>query len=259
MTPLLAAEGLKLAVPGRTLCSGLSFAVHAGEVWALVGPNGAGKTTLLHALAGLRGTAAGTVRLGDRAIREWTPRERALRIGLLPQDTVDAFPDTAMEVALAGRHPRVARWRAESVEDVQAARDALAAVGCADLAQRNVQTLSGGERRRVAIAMLLAQDPGVMLLDEPANHLDVAQEVRVLALVAARAREDGRAVVMALHDLTLAARHATHALLMGREGARAGPARDMLTERNLSALFGQPLAAIPFEGSTAFVPRGARE
>ncbi|MFO1304252.1 MAG: ABC transporter ATP-binding protein [Burkholderiales bacterium] len=259
MTALLAGDDLALAVPGRTLCKGLSFAVNAGEVWVLVGPNGAGKTTLLHVLAGLRAPAAGTVRLGDRAIREWTPRERALRIGLLAQDTFDAFPDTALEIALAGRHPHLARWRAESSEDVQAARDALAVVGCADLAQRNVQTLSGGERRRVAIAMLLAQDPEVMLLDEPANHLDVAHEVRVLDLIAARAREAGRAVVMAVHDLTLAARHATHALLIGRDGASAGPARAMLTERDLSALFGQRLAAIPFEGSTAFLPRGERE
>ncbi|MFO1302656.1 MAG: ABC transporter ATP-binding protein [Burkholderiales bacterium] len=256
---MLAAHDLTLAVPGRVLCTGLSFAVSAGEVWVLVGPNGAGKTTLLHVLAGLRAPAAGMVLLGDRPIREWTPRERALRIGLLPQDTVDAFPDTAMEVALAGRHPRVPRWRAESSEDVQAAREALAAVECAQLAQRNVQTLSGGERRRVAIAMLLAQDPAIMLLDEPANHLDVAHEVRVLALAASRAREDGRAVVMAMHDLTLAARHATHALLMGRDGVSAGPAGELLTERNLSALFGQRLAAVPFDGSTAFLPLGARD
>ncbi len=259
MTPLLAADGLAIAVPGRTLCAELSFTVNAGEVWVLVGPNGAGKTTLLHVLAGLRAPAAGTVRLGDRPIRDWTPRERALRIGLLPQDTVDAFPDTAMEVALAGRHPRVPRWRAESDDDVRAAREALDAVECGPLAQRNVQTLSGGERRRVAIAMLLAQDPGVMLLDEPANHLDVAHEVRVLALVGARAREGSRAVVMAMHDLTLAVRHATHALLLGRDGASAGPAQEMLTERRLSALFGQPLAAVPFEGSIAFLPRSVRD
>ena len=258
MSPLLSVEYVTLAVPGRTLCRGLSFAVSANEVWAIVGPNGAGKTTLLAALAGLRAPAAGTIRLGDRAIREWTPRERALRIGLLPQDTVDAFPDTAIEIALAGRHPHVPRWRAESDDDVATAKAALDAVECASLADRNVQTLSGGERRRVALAMLLAQDPEVMLLDEPTNHLDVAHEVRVLELLARRVREGRRAIVMSLHDLTLAARHATHALLFGFDGVSAGPAREMMTAPKLSALYGQALAGVPFEDGTAFLPRAAK-
>jgi iron complex transport system ATP-binding protein len=252
---LLACAGVTLAVPGRTLCTNLSFAVHAGEVWVLVGPNGAGKTTLLATLAGLRAPAAGTVRLGDRELRDWAPRERARKLGLLPQDTFDAFPDTALEIALAGRHPHVPRWRAESLRDVSAARDSLAAVDAGDLAERNVQTLSGGERRRVAIAMLLAQDPGVMLLDEPTNHLDVAHEVRVLDVFARRAAADGRhAVVMSLHDLTLATRHATHALLFGFGGVSAGPAAEMLTEKRLSALYGQPLVAIAHPRGTAFLP-----
>jgi iron complex transport system ATP-binding protein len=245
---------LSLAVPGRTLCRGLSFAVRAGEIWAAVGPNGAGKTTLLATLAGLRAPAAGSIELDGRALREWTPRGRALRIGLLPQDTVDAFPDTALEIALAGRHPHVPRWRAESRDDVALAEAALEAVDCAGLAQRNVQTLSGGERRRVALAMLLAQDPAVMLLDEPTNHLDIAHEVRVLDLLASRAAGK-RAMVVAIHDLTLAARHATHALLMGFDGAAAGPVDEMLTERRLSALYGQPIARVPFEDGVAFLPR----
>jgi len=251
---LLACAGVSLAVPGRTLCANLSFAVHAGELWVLVGPNGAGKTTLLATLAGLRTPAAGTVRLGERELRDWAPRERARKLGLLPQDTFDAFPDTALEIALAGRHPHVPRWRAESARDVSAARDALEAVDAGDLAERNVQTLSGGERRRVAIAMLLAQDPCVMLLDEPTNHLDVAHEVRVLDVLARRVADGRHAVVMSLHDLTLATRHATHALLFGFGGVSAGPAAQMLTEARLSALFAQPLLAIAHPRGTAFLP-----
>jgi len=251
---ILTVENVTLAVAGRTLCSALSFAVDAGECWVIVGPNGVGKTTLLATLAGLRAPASGAIGIEGRAMREWTPRERALRVGLLPQDTVDAFPDTALEIAIAGRHPHVARWRAESPDDVAAARTALADVDCAGLAERNVQTLSGGERRRVALAMLLAQDPAIMLLDEPTNHLDVAHEVRVLDLLARRASTGQRAIVMSIHDLTLAARHASHALLFGFEGVSAGPASEMLTARNLSALYRQALVAVPHAGGTAFLP-----
>src|SRR4029453_3689976 len=117
------------------------------------------------------------------------------------------------------------------------------------------QTLSGGERRRVALAMMLAQDPTIMLLDEPTNHLDVAHEVRVLELLAARVEGARRAIVMSLHDLTLAARHATHAILFGFDRVSAGTAHAMLTEGNLSALYGQPLARVAFEDGIAFLPR----
>ena len=251
---MLAVDDVTLAVPGRVLCRDLSFVVNPGERWVVVGPNGSGKTTLLATLAGLRAPASGSIRVDGRALREWTPRERALRIGLLPQDTADAFPDTALEIALSGRHPHVPRWRAESPHDVVLAKTALDAVDCAALADRNVQTLSGGERRRVALAMLIAQDPTLMLLDEPTNHLDVAHEVRVLDLLAARVADGRRAIVMSIHDLTLAARHATHALLFGFEGVRSGAAREMLTERNLSSLYGQPLVAVPHAGGTAFLP-----
>lgn len=250
---VLEVRDLALRVPGRTLCEGLSFAIHPRECWVLVGPNGAGKTTLLHALAGLRAPDAGSVLLDGIPLSSHAARARARRIGLVPQDTFDAFPDTVLEIALAGRHPHAARWRGESREDVAIARAALAAVGMQDAADRDAQTLSGGERRRVAIAMLLAQDPAVMLADEPTNHLDVAHEVRTLDLFAAKARE-GHAVLMTLHALTLAARHATHAVLLGCAGAQAGPAAELLTAPRLSELFGQPLAAVGSGHATAFVP-----
>jgi len=254
MTALLECAAVSLAVPGRTLCRDLTFSVSAGEAWVIVGPNGAGKTTLLTTLSGLRAPAAGTIRLDGRALREWTPRERALRLGLLPQDTFDAFPDTALEIALAGRHPHVARWRAETEDDIETAHAALAAVDVAQLASRNVQTLSGGERRRVALAMLLAQNPQIMLLDEPTNHLDVAHEIRVLELLATR-RQDGRsAVVMSLHDLSLAARYATHALLFGFDQVAAGPAAELLTAERLSLLYGQRLVAVAHARGSVFVP-----
>jgi iron complex transport system ATP-binding protein len=252
--PILSCRDLTLAVPGRTLCRGVSFDVRAGECWVIVGPNGAGKTTLLQTLAGLRRPAAGTITLAGVPIMEHAPRARAQRLGFVPQDTIDAFPATALEVTLGGRHPHVPRWHSESAADLTQARDALKAVGMGDAQMRDVQTLSGGERRRVALAMLLAQDPEVMLLDEPTNHLDIAHEVRALDLLATLAREHGHAVVMVLHDLTLAARHATHVVLLGCAEVEAGAASPLLTAQKLSALYGQELVAVPHPRGTAFLP-----
>jgi len=253
-TPMLACRGLVLTVPGRTLCKDVAFDVRAGECWVVVGPNGAGKSTLLLTLAGLRPPAAGTITLDGEPISNFAPRRRAQRLGILPQDTFDAFPATALEITLGGRHPHVPRWHPESADDVRLAREALAAVGMGDAAMRDVQTLSGGERRRVALATLLAQDPAVMLLDEPTNHLDVAHEVRSLQLLADLARDRGRAIVMALHDLTLAARHATHVVLMGCDKVEAGAAGELLSAERLSALYGQALVAVAHPRGTAFLP-----
>jgi iron complex transport system ATP-binding protein len=253
-TPILACRDLALTVPGRTLCRELAFTVHAGEFWVVAGRNGSGKTTLLQTLAGLRAPARGAVLLAGAPIADCPPRRRAQRLGYLPQDTFDAFPATVLEIALGGRHPHIPRWRGESAADTVQAHEALAAVGMADAAMRDVQTLSGGERRRVALAMLLAQDPEVLLLDEPTNHLDIAHEVRSLDLLATLARERGRAVVMALHGLTLAARYATHAVLLDGDGAQAGPACALLNAEELSSLFGQALVAIAHPRGTAFLP-----
>ena len=254
VAPILSCHGVTLTVPGRTLCRDVTFDVRAGECWVMVGPNGAGKTTLLNTLAGLRSPAAGRVTLAGAPMEGYPPRQRAQRLGLLPQDTFDAFPATVLEIALGGRHPHVPRWRPESAADMKIARDALAAVGMADAALRDVQTLSGGERRRVALAMLLAQDPEVMLLDEPTNHLDIAHEVRSLELLARLARERGRAVVMTLHDLALAARYATHAILFGCDRVESGPAGELLNAQRLSALYGQALVAVAHPRGTAFLP-----
>jgi iron complex transport system ATP-binding protein len=246
---LLACRGLAVGIAGRTLCEGLDLEVRAGERWVIVGPNGAGKTTLVAVLAGLRAPTAGTVTYDGIALTTLAPRERALKRGWLPQDSVDFFPASVLETVLIGRHPHLGRFEWESAADVDRAREALTRFGLSGFEDRDVRTLSGGERRRVALAALVAQEPDVMLLDEPSSHLDLGQQIAALDALSALARERGTALVMVLHDLHLALRYADFAIALGAGRAVAGPADDVLTADAMSHLFGHPLAAVG-EGST---------
>jgi iron complex transport system ATP-binding protein len=253
--PRLSCRDLAVAIAGRTLAAKLDLDGRAGEIWAIVGPNGAGKTTLLATLAGLRPSAAGSIAYDGDDIGALSSRERALRRGYLPQDSIDTFPATVQEIVLAGRHPHLPRWRWEGRDDVERARDALAALDLAGLEARDVRTLSGGERRRVALAALLAQDPGLLLLDEPSTHLDPGRQVDAMDRLIALARERGKAIVMVVHELHLALRAADHAIAMGDGGACAGTADEVLNERALSGLFRHPLVAVGSGTTRTLLPR----
>jgi iron complex transport system ATP-binding protein len=227
-----------------------------GAVTAILGRNGAGKTLTLHTLAGLRAPASGTVTLGREQLTNWPRRELGRKLGLLTQTTEDPFPATVLDSVLIGRHPHIGFWRWESDADRALASAALAAVALGDLAERDIGTLSGGERRRVALATLLAQDPGVFLLDEPINHLDPHHQLDVLQLLRDKARA-GRTVVMSLHDAGLAARFSDYALLLFGDGAwLSGPAADVLTAATMTRLYGVPVREIAWAGGRTFVAEG---
>ena len=251
---LLEAQGLRVAAGPRTLIESLDLQVRGGELWCVMGSNGSGKTTLLHTLAGLRPAQAGTVSIKGKPLAEWPPGELARLRGLLPQTQHDAFSAAALEVVLLGRHPHLGRWAWESAADRRVARAALHSMDLDALANHDVTTLSGGERQRVGIAALLAQDPPLLLLDEPVAHLDLHHQVTVLNHLRRLTRERGRAIVMSIHDLNLAARFATHALVLG-PGAmlRQGPAESTMNEVVLSAAFGHPVAGERFGHRTVFV------
>jgi len=252
--PRLSCRGLALSVAGRALAAGVDLDVIAGECWVIVGPNGAGKTTLVAALAGLVPPAAGEIAYDGTPLGRLGPRERAMRRGYLPQDSVDFFPATVLETALVGRHPHLARWQWESAVDVALARSALAAFGLAGLDARDVRTLSGGERRRLALAALVAQDPALLLLDEPSSHLDLGAQIDALDTLTALTRSNGKAIVMVLHDLHLALRYADHAVALGQGRARAGAACDILTGASLSELFGHRLVAVGEGTASTLLP-----
>ena len=250
---VLEARALDVTIAGIRICRGLDLEVEPGQCWAILGCNGAGKTTLLNTLAGLRAPAAGTIALGGRPLSSFHPRELARFRGLLPQDDSDPFPATALETVLVGRHPHLSRWRWESAEDLRVAREALAAADLAGAEARDVRTLSGGERRRVALATLLAQQPRLFLLDEPSSHLDLSHQAALLDRLVQLARSEERALVMALHDVNLAARCCDHVLLLDRGTALAGPARELLTGERLSALYGVGLRTLRDDGRSYFV------
>lgn len=249
----LACSSLTVAVAGRTLVRDLSLDIERGSITCLLGCNGAGKTLTLHTLAGVRDPAGGVVRIGARPLPTWPRRDLARTLGLLTQTTDDPFPSTVLETVLIGRHPHIGFWQWESERDADIARAALASVEMRDLETRDVATLSGGERRRAAIATLLAQDPAIMLLDEPINHLDPHHQIALLRLLRGKA-DDGCTIVMSLHDAGLAARFADHALLLFGEGEwQYGPVADVLTEASISRLYGTRVHEVAWSGGRTFV------
>src|SRR5262245_58559627 len=251
--PRLAALGVDVAVAGRVLVRELGFAAQGGEFVAVLGRNGVGKTLTLHTLAGLRPATAGSVTLDGQDLSAWSGRARAQRLALLPQLTEDPFPSTVFETALIGRHPHMPFWQWEDAADLACARAALAAVGLEPVAERAVDSLSGGERRRLDVATLLAQDAAVCLLDEPTNHLDPRHRNEVLDLFRARA-DAGGLVIAALHDATLAARVGDKALLLFGNGSwRFGEARTILCDTNLSELYEVPVGELAWRGQRVFV------
>jgi iron complex transport system ATP-binding protein len=253
-TPLLATRGLTVSIAGIRVCSGLDLVVEPGHCWAILGRNGAGKTTLLHTLAGLRNPAAGTIEFLGRSLASTGRRDLARLRGLLPQDDSDAFPATVLETVLIGRHPHLSRWQWEGAEDLRIAREALAAADMTGTDARDVRTLSGGERRRVALAAVLAQQPQLFLLDEPSSHLDLAHQIALLDRLVDAVRAGGKALVMVVHDINLAARYCDHALLLADGIALAGPARELLRAERLSAVFGIALQAVAGPRGSVFTP-----
>ena len=250
----LTAERLSVRIAERWVCRDLDLAVDPGTRLGVLGCNGAGKTTLLHTLAGLRRPESGRVLLDGVPLAELPRRRIAQRLGLLMQQPEDGLPATVLETALIGRHPHLDFWRWESHADVAIARRALKAVGLDGLEQRAQTTLSGGERRRLDIATVLAQDPGLFLLDEPAHQLDLHHQFALLELLRRHTELEGRSVVLSLHDINLAARFCSGILMLfGDSEVLQGTAAEVLTPANLTRLYRTEVRSLPWDGGRAFV------
>jgi iron complex transport system ATP-binding protein len=243
-----------VSVPGRELVRDLTAEFRPGTVVAVLGRNGAGKSSLLHVLAGLRTPAAGGVSLHGSPLAEWARREFALHVGLLTQASEDPFPGTVLETVLVGRHPHIDFWQWEGEEDREIARRCLRSMDLGGFEGRDVATLSGGERRRLAVATVLAQDPQTFLLDEPVQQLDPQHELQVLRLFRELA-DAGRTVILSLHDAGLAARFADEALLLFGDGSwQHGASPDVLNEESIASLYGIPVRELRWDAGRTFVP-----
>ena len=253
-TAMLECRGVTVRVPGRELVRDLDVEIRPGRVLALLGRNGSGKSSLLHVLAGIAAPADGEVRLAARPLPAWPRRDLARQLGLLMQASEDPFPGTVLDTALVGRHPHIDFWQWESDAVRAAARRCLAAMDLEGLEARDVGTLSGGERRRLAIATVLAQDPQAFLLDEPTQQLDPQHELDVLRRFRALA-ESGRTVVLSLHDPGIAARFADDVLLLFGDGRwRLGPVGETLHESAIGELYGIAVKELAWHGGRTFVP-----
>ena len=254
--PLFACEDLTIEVPGRLLIEQLQLSVDAGEFVAVLGPNGVGKSLSLFTFAGIGHATAGEVTIGGQGLQSMSRRDIALALALLPQYTEDIFPATVLDTVMIGRHPHIGRFQWETRADREIALDALMRVDLALFADRDVLTLSGGERRRLAVAQVLTQEPELFLLDEPTNHLDPQHQLDVLRLFRDKASE-GKGVIVTLHDVNLAARFADRCLLLFGDGRWVvGETGDVLTEDRLSTLYGTPIETVPWRDGRVFVAAG---
>ena len=232
-------ETLQLGYDAAVIIQNLSLSIPSGKITALVGPNGCGKSTLLRGLARLLAPRHGAVYLDGQAIQKLPTRELAKQLGILPQGPVAPEGLTVRELVAQGRYPHQQWFQQWSAADERALNDALTITGMAELADRPVDALSGGQRQRAWIAMTLAQETPVVLLDEPTTFLDLAHQIEVLHLLEHLNREEGRTIIMVVHDLNHAARHAHHVIAL-RAGSvvAAGSPATIITPALLHEVFG---------------------
>lgn len=231
---MLKAENISVSCGGKEIVRSLSFSLEEGQWLMLVGPNGAGKSTLIRAVS--QGTAyTGRIELGEKDMRRMKPAQIARKIGILSQQHSVGYDYTVEEVVSLGRYAHSSGFLSSGdSEGEKRVQEALEMTGLSDLRRASVLTLSGGEMQRTFLAQVFAQAPQILILDEPANHLDLVYQKHIFSIICEWLKAPGRAVMSVVHDLSLAKKYGTHALLMNRGCAYAqGEISDVLSKENL--------------------------
>jgi iron complex transport system ATP-binding protein len=258
VTAALAAEHIVVELGGARILDGVDLAVEPGGWISIVGPNGAGKTTLIRVISGALRAREGRVLIDGDDLASLRTRERARRIALVPQSPVVPVGVSALDYVLLGRTPHFPFFGSESAHDLDVARGTLERLGVGWLADRDVESCSGGERQRVFLARALAQQAPILLLDEPTTALDIGHQQEVLDLVDGLRADHGIAVISTMHDLTLAGLYADELVLLG-DGrvVERGPAASVLTEESLRRHFGARVSVLSGDHGPVVVPHRA--
>ncbi len=234
----ISTQDLSYEIEGNLLLDGVTMHADRGQLVGLIGPNGAGKSTLLRTISGILRNRDGSVQLDGTDIRDLSTREVATALALVPQIAPYTYGFTSIELVLMGRYPHLGRFQIEGREDDRIAREAMRLTEIEEFADRTLDTLSGGERQRVFVARALAQQPSILLMDEPTANLDVLHQLKVLDLVR-QLVDDGLTAVAAIHDLNMAARYSDRlVLLSGGRVLAEGPPDEVLTPETIETAFG---------------------
>jgi iron complex transport system ATP-binding protein len=229
---------LSLGYGNRLVISQVELRLKKGDFLAIIGPNGSGKTTLLKAISKILKPKTGSVYVSGNDIASLSHKSLARKVAVVPQESSTAFSFTALQVAMMGRTPHISRWQTEGANDFRVVKDAMLKTNCWHFKDRPINELSGGEKQRVIIAQALAQEPGLILLDEPTLHLDIGQQLEIMELLK-KLNAEGLSVLAVLHDLNIAACFADYLMLVknGRIEVTGSPQK-VITEENISSVFG---------------------
>ncbi|MEN6355755.1 MAG: heme ABC transporter ATP-binding protein [Armatimonadota bacterium] len=239
MSAKIKVEDVHAGYNGAQVLNGVSLELADSEFVGIIGPNGSGKTTLLRTISRALAPQSGLVQIDGKDVYKIPAREYARKVAVVPQETMVAFDFTVMEVALMGRSPRLGRFAVESSRDEAIALDALRRTGTDHLKDRPINALSGGERQRVMMARALAQEPEVLLLDEPTSHLDISFQFEIMDLVKGLNRDRGLTVLAVLHDLNLAGSYCDRLVIIGQGCVQAsGSPEEVITSENIRRVYG---------------------
>lgn len=251
----LAIDSLTLSIGNKTLCHNLSFTIGSNQFWGLLGKNGAGKTTLLHSILGIIEPAKGSISFDSVPIQKYSRLELARRVGILFQEKLNSLPATVLETVLLGRYPYAQSLFQDSPDDLRFIEVILKELSLEILKNRKLETLSGGELQRVAIAMLLAQEPNMFLLDEPNNNLDITFQISLLKALKNRVNKSSSSILMATHDINLAARFCDRFILLINESEfLIGNKQEILSTENLSRAYDCDVSVVSEGEKTLYYP-----